>query len=63
MLINKNKDKDKVVTQAIIKAAATASQIKPDGNITCTQKHSKAMSMGAVTSASIISQNTVGSFL
>jgi len=51
------------VTQAITKAAATASQVKPGGNITYTQKHSKAVSMRAVTSAFIISQNTVGSFL
>ena len=66
MLIDKNKDKGKVVTQAITEAAATASQVEPGGNITCAQicqKHGKAVSMGAVTSPSIISQSTVGFFL
>ena len=66
MLIDKNKDKDKVMTQAITEAAATASQVKPGGNITCAQicqKHGKVVSMGAVTSPSVISQSTVGFFL
>ena len=60
MLIDKNKNKDKVVAQAITKAAATASQVKPGGNITCAQKHNKGVNVGAVTSTSVISQNTVG---
>ena len=63
MLIDKNKNKNKVVAQAITKAAATASQVKPGGNVTYAQKHNKAVNVGAVTSASIISQNTVGFFL
>jgi len=61
MLIDKNKNK--VVTQVITEAAAIASRVKPGGNITCAQvcqKHGKAVSMGAVTSASITSQSTVG---
>ena len=61
MLINKNK----VVTQAITEAAATASRVEPGGNITCAQicqKHGKAVSVGAVTSASVISHITVESF-
>jgi len=63
MLIDKNKDKDKVVAQAITKVAATTSQVKPGGNVTCAQKHNKAVNMEAVTSASVIAQNTVGFFL
>jgi len=35
MLIDKNKNKNKVVAQAITKATATASQVKPGGNVTC----------------------------
>jgi len=41
------------------KAAATASRVEPGGNITCTQKYGKAVSVGAVTS---LSQSTVGFF-
>ena len=58
MLIDKNKNK--VVTQAITEAAAIASRVEPGGNITCAQKHGKAVSVGAVTSASVTSQSTVG---
>jgi len=53
------------MTQAITEAAAIASRVEPGGNMTCAQiyqKHGKAMSMGAVMSASIISQSTVESF-
>jgi len=60
MLIDKNKNKDKVMAQAITKAAATASQVKPGGNITYAQKHNKDVNVGAVTSTFVISQNTVG---
>ena len=35
MLIDKNKNKNKVVAQAITKAAATTSQVKLGGNVTC----------------------------
>ena len=63
MLIDKNKNKNKVVAQAITKAAATASQVKLGGNVTCAQKHNKAVNMEAVTSVSVISQNTVEFFL
>jgi len=63
MLINKNKNKDKVVAQAITKAAATASQVKLGENVTCAQKHNKAVNVEIVTSTSVISQNTVGFFL
>ena len=58
MLIDKNKNK--VVTQAITEAAAIASRVEPGGNMTCAQvcqKHGKAVSVGAVTSPS---QSTVG---
>jgi len=51
------------VAQAITKAAATASQVKPGGNVICAQKYNKAVNVGAVTSVSVISQNTVGFFL
>ena len=50
MLIDKNKNK--VVTQAITEAAAIASRFKSGGNMTCAQvgqKHGKAVSVGAVT--------------
>ena len=60
MLIDKNKNK--VVTQAITEAAAIASRVEPGGNMTCAQvcqKHGKAVSVGAVTS---LSQSTVGFF-
>jgi len=65
MLIDKNKNK--IVTQAIPEAAATAtaSRIGRGGNITCAQvcqKHGKAVSVGAVTSASVLSQSTAESF-
>jgi len=53
MLIDKNKNKNKVVTQAITEAAATTSRVELGGNITCAQtcqKHGKAVSVGAVTS-------------
>ena len=63
MLIDKNKNKNKVVAQAITKVVATASQVKLGGNVICAQKHNKAVNMEAVTSASVISQNTVGFFL
>jgi len=62
MLIDKNKNKNKVVTQAITEAAAIASRVEPGGNMTCAQvcqKHGKAVSVGAVTS---LSQSTVGFF-
>jgi len=57
MLIDKNKNKNKVVTQAITEAAAIASRVEPGGNMTCAQvcqstvcqKHGKAVSVGAVT--------------
>jgi len=35
MLIDKNKDKNKVVAQEIIKAAVIVLQVKPGGNVTC----------------------------
>ena len=57
MLIDKNKNK--VVTQAITEAAAIASRVEPGGNMTCAQvcqKHGKGVSVGAVTS---LSQSTV----
>jgi len=54
---NKNKNKNKVVTQAITEAAAIASRVESGGNMTCAQ-----VSVGAVTSASVISQSTVESF-
>ena len=59
MLIDKNKNKNKVVTQAITEAAAIASRVEPGGNMTCAQvcqKHGKGVSVGAVTS---LSQSTV----
>jgi len=59
---NKNKNKNKVVTQAITEAAAIASRVEPGRNMICAQvcqKYSKAVSMGAVTSASVTSQSTV----
>jgi len=62
MLIDKNKNKNKVMTQAITEAAAIASRVEPGGNMTCAQvcqKHGKAVSVGAVTS---LSQSTVGFF-
>jgi len=55
MLIDKNKNKNKVVTQAIVEEAAIASRVEPGGNMTCAQvcqKHGKAVSVGAVTSLS-----------
>ena len=63
MLINKNKNKNKVVAQAITKAATTALQVKLGGNVIYAQKHNKAVNVEAVISASVISQNTVGFFL
>ena len=65
MLIDKNKNKNKVETQAIPEAAAIASRAEPGGNIICAQicqKHGKAVSVGAVTSASVLSQSTAESF-
>ena len=65
MLIDKNKNKNKVETQAIPEAAAIASRAEPGGNIICAQicqKHGKAVSVGAVTSASVLSQTTAESF-
>jgi len=62
MLIDKNKNKNKVMTQAITEAAAIASRFKSGGNMTCAQvcqKHGKVVSVGAVTS---LSQSTVGFF-
>ena len=66
MLIDKNKNKDKVMTQTITKVAVTASWVKLGGNITCAQicqKHSKVVNMEAVTSPSVISQSTIRFFL
>jgi len=60
MLIDKNKNKNKVVAP---KAAVIASRVEPGGNMTCAQicqKHGKAVSVGAVTSASVISKAPLG---
>ena len=60
MLIDKNKDKNKVVAQEIIKAAVIVLQVKPGGNVTCAQKHNKAVNMEVVTSVSIVIRQKCG---